>query len=176
MCTTVHGATQANILINQNYRACLADFGLSTIVSTEHHATANASLTSLTSRTSLMSFTVGGTTRWMSPELLDPERFGSSDERPTKQSDCYAFGMVVYEVRTDVIVLLSERRGTYMLSGSLRRPSFLGFTKRRGNNECDYGGQQTEETRSGGETWVHQWVVGNSPTVLADGCQLTAGC
>ena len=40
----------------------------------------------------------------MSPELLDPERFGASDDRPTKQSDCYAFGMVVYEVRTDVIV------------------------------------------------------------------------
>ena len=40
----------------------------------------------------------------MSPELLDPERFGASDDRPTKQSDCYAFGMVVYEVRIDVII------------------------------------------------------------------------
>ena len=40
----------------------------------------------------------------MSPELLDPERFGASDDRPTKQSDCYAFGMVVYEVHIDVIV------------------------------------------------------------------------
>lgn len=47
-----------------------------------------------------MSFTIGGTTRWMSPELLDPERFGASDDRPTKKSDCYALGMVVYEVRT----------------------------------------------------------------------------
>jgi len=52
-----------------------------------------------------MSFTDGGgTTRWMSPELLDPERFGISNGRPTKQSDCYAFGMVVYEVRSDVIL------------------------------------------------------------------------
>ena len=37
----------------------------------------------------------------MSPELLDPERFGmpeSEDSRPTKQSDCYALGMVIYEV------------------------------------------------------------------------------
>lgn len=36
----------------------------------------------------------------MSPELLDPERFGLSNEdyRPTKQADCYALGMVVYEV------------------------------------------------------------------------------
>ena len=52
-----------------------------------------------------MSFTTGGTTRWMSPELLDPERFGVSYDRPTKQSDCYALGMAVYEVRTNVTVI-----------------------------------------------------------------------
>ena len=51
-----------------------------------------------------MSFTEGGTTRWMSPELLDPDQFGISDSRPTKQSDCYALGMVVYEVRADTII------------------------------------------------------------------------
>ena len=38
----------------------------------------------------------------MSPELLDPESFGvpQSEEmyRQTTQSDCYAFGMVIYEV------------------------------------------------------------------------------
>jgi len=37
----------------------------------------------------------------MSPELLDPERFGipeSEGDRPTRQSDCYALGMVIYEV------------------------------------------------------------------------------
>jgi len=37
----------------------------------------------------------------MSPELLDPERFGmpeSEDNRPTMQSDCYALGMAIYEV------------------------------------------------------------------------------
>ena len=49
-----------------------------------------------------MSFTAGGTLPWISPELLDPERFGASDNRPTKGSDCYALGMVVYEVRPDV--------------------------------------------------------------------------
>jgi len=38
-----------------------------------------------------------GTFRWMSPELLDPPRFGSNG-RPTRESDCYALGMVVYEV------------------------------------------------------------------------------
>ena len=34
----------------------------------------------------------------MSPELLDPEHFGLNDSQPTKESDCYALGMVVYEV------------------------------------------------------------------------------
>ena len=34
----------------------------------------------------------------MSPELLDPEHFGLTDSRPTKGSDCYALGMVIYEV------------------------------------------------------------------------------
>ena len=36
----------------------------------------------------------------MSPEVLDPERFGmpQSEDRPTKQSDCYALGMAIYEV------------------------------------------------------------------------------
>lgn len=38
-----------------------------------------------------------GTIRWMSPELLEPTRFGS-DGLPSRESDCYALGMVIYEV------------------------------------------------------------------------------
>ena len=34
----------------------------------------------------------------MSPELLDPDKFGLKEGRPTKESDCYALGMVIYEV------------------------------------------------------------------------------
>jgi len=34
----------------------------------------------------------------MSPELLDPDKFGLKESRPTKESDCYALGMVIYEV------------------------------------------------------------------------------
>ena len=34
----------------------------------------------------------------MSPELFNPEKFGLKDGRPTKLSDSYALGMVVYEV------------------------------------------------------------------------------
>jgi len=90
---------QANILINKDRRACLADFGLSTITGVATYA--SASQASLVSNDSLVSFTGGGTRRWMSPELLDPERFGipeSEGNRPTRQSDCYALGMVIYEV------------------------------------------------------------------------------
>ena len=38
-----------------------------------------------------------GTTRWMSPELLDMIRF-DSDGLPSRESDCYALGMTIYEV------------------------------------------------------------------------------
>lgn len=41
---------------------------------------------------------VTGAARWMSPELLFPERFGLSTVSLTMESDCYALGMVVYEV------------------------------------------------------------------------------
>ena len=53
----------------------------------------------MASQVSVMSHMEGGTIRWMSPELLYPAMFGFDNSRPTKQSDCYAFGMVIYEVR-----------------------------------------------------------------------------
>jgi len=34
----------------------------------------------------------------MSPELFDPQRFGFDKTRLTESSDCYALGMVIYEV------------------------------------------------------------------------------
>ena len=64
----------------------MADFGLLTITS------------DATNPTSSNSFRQGGTFRWMSPELFDPEKFGLKDSRRTKRSDCYALGMVIYEV------------------------------------------------------------------------------
>ena len=41
---------------------------------------------------------MGGTTRWMSPELFDLDMTNPGGARLTKQSDCYALGMVIYEV------------------------------------------------------------------------------
>ena len=77
---------QANILVNQNGRACLADFGLLTIELDP------------TDTTPSNSFQGGGTIRWMGPELFYPEKLGLTGRRPTKPSDCYALGMVAYEV------------------------------------------------------------------------------
>ncbi|KAF9790531.1 kinase-like domain-containing protein [Thelephora terrestris] len=98
-----HLTMKANVLINRDKRACLADFGLVTATSAATRAAAQSSQLSLLSIDSLMPFTTGVSFRWMSPELLDPERFvipAQSDvsDRPTTQSDCYAFGMVIYEV------------------------------------------------------------------------------
>ena len=33
----------------------------------------------------------------MSPELIAPQEFGFEKSRPTRSSDCYALGMVIYE-------------------------------------------------------------------------------
>jgi len=75
---------QANILVDHDGHAYLADFGLLAVVSDQS--------------TSIFQSTGGGTIQWMSPELLDPDSFGLKGTRPTKESDCYALGMVVYEV------------------------------------------------------------------------------
>ena len=78
---------KANILINQNGRACLADFGFLAVVSDPTNPTASST------------YTIGGTIRWMSPELLLVlNHSGLKNGRPTKKSDCYALGMVIYEV------------------------------------------------------------------------------
>ncbi|KAF7340966.1 Kinase-like protein [Mycena sanguinolenta] len=80
----VHGDLRgANILINEDWSACLADFGLSIFLDA----------------TSLMTTNRGGSTYWMAPELLDPDRFGMKFARTTA-SDVYAFGCVCLELYT----------------------------------------------------------------------------
>ncbi|KAF9646797.1 kinase-like protein [Thelephora ganbajun] len=79
----IHGDLKGdNILVDENESARLADFGLLMI----------SDLATTGSREQ------GGSIRWMSPELLDPENFGLERGRQTQSSDCYALGMVVYEV------------------------------------------------------------------------------
>ena len=85
---------QANILVDDENCACLADFGLLTIA---------------TDQSVVMSSRIGGGTyQWMSPELLNPEDFDLETIRPTKNSDCYALGMVIYEVLSGQIPFASS--------------------------------------------------------------------
>jgi len=63
----------------------------------------------------MSSWAEGGTIRWMSPELLHPEGFGFEKCRPTKESDYYALGMVVYEVLSGQIPFASIRTPVAML-------------------------------------------------------------
>jgi len=76
---------KANILVNQTGLACIADFGLLTIISDPANILSSSS------------YRQGGTARWMGPELIDPQQFGVNNGCPTKSSDCYALGMVIYE-------------------------------------------------------------------------------
>jgi serine/threonine protein kinase len=69
-----------NVLIDDNEKAVLCDFGLSRVKA------------DVTSRTAVLRMpVVTGSRNWMSPERLK----GGSVKKP---SDIYAFGMVVYEV------------------------------------------------------------------------------
>jgi serine/threonine protein kinase len=53
---------QTNILVNNQFNACIADFGLAQLVSNQQ---GNGS-----------SVSRSGSLRWMAPELHAPERFG----------------------------------------------------------------------------------------------------
>ncbi|KAG6828226.1 hypothetical protein H0H92_008759, partial [Tricholoma furcatifolium] len=75
-----------NILINEFERACIADFGLSSVSDKE--------ILTWTSHSSLNS--KGGTVRWQAPELFDPE--GEEDILNTNASDIYAWACVAYEI------------------------------------------------------------------------------
>ncbi|KAJ7233204.1 kinase-like domain-containing protein, partial [Mycena rebaudengoi] len=82
----VHGDLRgANILINDKWSACLADFGLT-------------SLSDATAATH--SSNRNGSVRWMAPELLAPDRFGHLKFSRTPASDIYAFGCVCLELYT----------------------------------------------------------------------------
>ena len=80
---------KASILIDRNGRARISDFGLLAIVSDQE--------------TFVASCIAGGMIPWMSPELLDPEGSGLEMSLLTKESDCYALGMVIYEILSGLV-------------------------------------------------------------------------
>ena len=73
---------QTSILIDRSFHACLADLEFLTTV---------FDLTTLSSPT----LGRGGTSRWMSLELIDAESHG---HRGSRHSDRYDLGIVIYEV------------------------------------------------------------------------------
>ncbi|KAJ7266662.1 kinase-like domain-containing protein [Mycena rebaudengoi] len=96
----VHGDLRgANILITQDWGACLADFGLTSFTDTTAATT--------TSRRA-------GTLRWTAPELIDPDRFGIQFRRTTA-SDVYAFACVCLELYTGRPPFADIREGAVVL-------------------------------------------------------------
>ncbi|KAF5354756.1 hypothetical protein D9756_005502 [Leucocoprinus leucothites] len=100
--SVVHGDIKAsNIMVTDAGQACLTDFGVAKMLSVSGYTTTN----------------LGGTCRWMSPELLE-----EYDPSPTVFSDTWAFGMTILQIftgkvpfdylRNDATVIISLAKGT----------------------------------------------------------------
>ncbi|KAE9397629.1 kinase-like protein [Gymnopus androsaceus JB14] len=77
----------ANILISDNFHCCLADFGLTLVISDSR---------TLSNATSWMT---KGTTRWMAPELIIRKTSAKLTTNKTSR-DVYAFGRTILEILT----------------------------------------------------------------------------
>ncbi|KAF9450209.1 kinase-like protein [Macrolepiota fuliginosa MF-IS2] len=113
----IHGDIKGNnVLVTSNGRACLADFGLSSLLG--DNILVWSSLGSEPGRS-------GGTTRWRAPEIFIQESLGN-DSPPTPASDIYSFACAAYEIFTGQIPFY-ETRGdeavTLKLINSHQQPS-----------------------------------------------------
>ncbi|KIK96686.1 hypothetical protein PAXRUDRAFT_289880 [Paxillus rubicundulus Ve08.2h10] len=91
----VHGdLSGSNVLINGNGRACISDFGLSTLLTAPGESMFSTS------------FKGTGALRWAAPELLHLGEDKSGDQEnlprvpPTPQSDTYSFGAIMLQILT----------------------------------------------------------------------------
>jgi serine/threonine protein kinase len=88
--TDIDDRYQANILIDSECCARLADFGL-VVINDE-----------TTTKSAVGSRGTKGTTRYMAPELMLPEEFGFTGKflkhLPSTSTDIYAIGMTILEV------------------------------------------------------------------------------
>ncbi|KAF9644351.1 kinase-like protein [Thelephora ganbajun] len=94
-----------NILVTEEGVACLADFGISGIV-TDPSVVAPGSTT--TSK--------GGLVRYMAPEQMNPSRFGRANSNPSKESDVHSLAMTAYEV-TFSCLTVGTAKDFLLLSG-----------------------------------------------------------
>ena len=82
---------KSNVLINDQGKACLCDFGLATVVG-EFMDTTNSSV-------------LGGAVRWAAPEVYDiPDQNDPRVVGPTMSSDIYSFGSLALEVKKKYFV------------------------------------------------------------------------
>jgi serine/threonine protein kinase len=86
-----------NVLIDDNGRALLTDFGLS---KTESTISGSATTKSLFN---------GGTLAWTAPEVLDAVQGQSSTELFTAKSDVYSYGILTFEVLSGDYPVASHR-------------------------------------------------------------------
>ena len=146
---------KANIYI-RNFHACIADFGTTTIARTDPLFGTHRGSTP-----SLISFAVGALC-WMSPELLDPQKFNAPDPRPTKESDRFALGMVIYEVCAHKVLLL--RRAHDGIGALWKYPvRWLGWRK---DQRCNIERNSTSQAEGGGTPWTFRRSVGHGSAVL----------
>ncbi|KAF8129314.1 kinase-like domain-containing protein [Boletus edulis] len=130
-CSVVHGdLSGSNVLIHESGRACIADFGLSML------------LTELGASTFATSFHTRGTLRWAAPELLDIEipvddmHRESPRVTPVTQSDVYSFGSVMLQILSGKVpyhYYMREMQVMHAISRGMTptRPSSLLVTERR---------------------------------------------
>ncbi|KXN85916.1 Serine/threonine-protein kinase HT1 [Leucoagaricus sp. SymC.cos] len=94
----VHADLKArNVLVSQSQRAMLADFGVSTIISTNVGTTTAEDFS--------------GTVYWMAPELLLAE----TGQPPTPQSDMWGFGCICFEALTGEVPFIVHYRPHQLL-------------------------------------------------------------
>ncbi|KAJ7018708.1 kinase-like domain-containing protein [Mycena alexandri] len=102
----VHGdLCGRNILINQNGRACLSDFGLAAFIEVQ---------------TSIKTSMRSGSGKWMAPELLLPEVYRPNHPfQRTVESDVWAFACVICEIWTEgTIPFVDKSEGAIIMKWS----------------------------------------------------------
>jgi serine/threonine protein kinase len=83
----INSFLQVNILVDEHRVARLTDFGVATVL-----------YNSSTAATTMTGSGVGGTVRWMAPELHEVRPEDGQCARPSVGSDVYALAITLWEV------------------------------------------------------------------------------